>query len=265
MNHFIEKFNKYSALILIYFYSLGFVFIQSFYSNFDIEIVNYITLTDVLILSISIFIVISMTYLFFEIILLHIFQKITEFFLNIIIYRKYNHRNCTSNVYHRYRKVYKSSLILGIVNILISLTLIIVFIWITIITKDFIIAFTYVMPYAWLRFLSMDIQSTNTITEHSKPYIIIFAINLLSSFFFLGIFQSKKILSNQNPKHIEFECLDIKYKSNEELIYIGETSNYLFMFNKKEEKTLIFFKENIQKFKVKKGKRLSPIETINLF
>lgn len=56
--------------------------------------------------------------------------------------------------------------------------------------------------------------------------------------------------NNLKIKEISFLYNNKKIQTNEQLKYIGQTKNNLFLFDKKNQETLIYKTENIDNFKI---------------
>ena len=69
MEKTIEKFKSNIPIFLLIFYSFGYVYLNRFYSRFNISIENYINLTDIIFFAINSLIKITLLFFIIEIIL----------------------------------------------------------------------------------------------------------------------------------------------------------------------------------------------------
>ena len=62
---------------------------------------------------------------------------------------------------------------------------------------------------------------------------------------YLNEIKAKEIINNNSNITIKFNYLEKQIISNENFIYIGETSNYIFLYLKKEKETFVYNKNEI--------------------
>ena len=74
---------------------------------------------------------------------------------------------------------------------------------------------------------------------------------LMICFAIWGHYEGNNAKTSDNSKTIEFKENNIEYNTEtDSLNYIGETSSYLFVYNKNRRETLVLNKENITEFKI---------------
>ena len=90
-------------------------------------------------------------------------------------------------------------------------------------------------------------MALRTRADDAKTIYYVFCI-FLGSLFIIGFNSSEYARSIQKDtivKNVSFKYDDLIYKTSNKLVYIGETQNYIFLYNRIDSSTLIFKSSNI--------------------
>lgn len=236
MEKTLEKFKSNIPIIILIFYSLGYVYLNRFYSRFNISIENYINLTDIIFFAINSLIKITLLFFIIEIIL-----SIISIFILKIYYLSEKDEKIKEEKIDTNLK-YASFTIFIIFGFLLNF----------IIKGDIVIYFSYFFTF----FLVKTFQITHFENKEDKKnmleFLFIFLyLLLLISFAIWGYKDGNFTKDNECKNEIIFNENDKKFDtSSDTLNFIGETSLYVFLFDNKNRKSLIFQKDKIDNFKI---------------
>lgn len=217
---------KYSTLASVFILFLSYLSQSMFYKQFNIDIISYISLSEFMVLflkdSILIIIVVSSTFPFVKFIK-HIQSKNNNFF-NLSKFKNW----------------------FIIILSLLSSTLIISIIISKISNTDFSHA---IIPVAFLSFvilitsIALGVILKENVTQKMQLIIgVMFSVILISSFSVLKSYQIKNYPSNLFH---EIKLLNSTIKTDHNLIKIGQTENYFFLYNKSNKTTSIIKIDNL--------------------
>jgi hypothetical protein len=234
-------------LIFIILSTLGYINLQAYYYFFNIEILNYLELSEIILLffNTSILLIAGI-----------IFIVGLSFILDHKIMNEFDINNVDSNQ-TRTNKI-QSSLKIGGLFILILIVLQILF---NLIIKNYMgIIFPIGFIICGIVFFVVDKYFFNVLIIKSKRPFLFFTTVI--SFFSLLLINLITITNSmQNAYDIRYNHFQIKQlcfsynsktiKTSEELLYIGETKSALFLFDSKNSETIIFKIENIDYMRIK--------------
>ena len=259
MKEYLQTFKEYWSFILIAVYSIAYCYNYIYYSLFDINIFQYITLTDLLFFSIEQIIVLFGLLVLFDIIGILVIQLIYSFFINSKtksrLKIKLENRNIKfskkylDNVINRYQK---SRSIYDLLYFAVIWT------FVAILFKYLDIPLITVGALVSAGFLNFNFKLFK-LTKHQgnvDDYVrkIAFFLGYIMIIFMVGVqaFFSSEVVKNERDttKYISFNYLGKSYNVDDKLRFVGETSTYIFLYNKPDETTLIFPKTKIDNLKI---------------
>ena len=250
MDKLIKVYRETLPIIILLFYSIGYIFLSNYYSRFGIDIEYYLSFADLFFFSIELL----LTNLLIAIII--------EFFLlgiSILFLKNNDDNNLIRDENELIRLLYISIFILIIVfffNVFTRLA-------------DNIAAISILLII--IKFIMINRISFNSKVKRNKKkllnllvFLAIVAVLILFSFFY-SLEEVEKVRENKKgifSKEIEFYFDEKLYSTekNECLTYIGETSSNIFLFNKDDKKALVFFKNQLVNIKIKSPHYLTKKE-----
>lgn len=238
----LEDLIKFFPLIFILLTTLGYIHLQSYYYFFDIEILNYLDVSEIVLL-------------FFDKSILLIAGILIVIAISYILDDKLSQETDKE----------KTKVKINTDKHLKKMGYFLVFIMIVRITLNIIlgnyISFVFTIGFVICLLIFFLFEK----------YLFKILIKKFSAFFFLSLFTSLAMLLlvslltistiiekgydiRYNHKIIKEVCFtynDKTIQTSKELIYIGETKKNIFFFNSKKKETIIFKMENIDNFKIK--------------
>jgi len=234
-------------LIFIILTTLGYVNLQAYYYFFNIEILNYLELSEIILLffNTSILLIAGI-----------IFIVGLSYVLDDKIMNKFDKNNADSN--QKPVDKIQSKLKIGGLFILILILFQIIF---NLMIKNYIgIIFPVGFIICGIIFFIVDKYFFEVLIIRSRTPFFFFT-TVISLFSLLLINLITITHSMQNAYDIRYNHLQIKQlcfsyndktiKTSEELVYIGETKSVLFLFDIKNRETIIFKIDNIDYLRIK--------------
>lgn len=239
---------------------LGYLNIHLYYSFFNIDIINHITLTEIPLLFYDKIILLYGSSLFLILTLFFSNQekikndKKTELELNFL--NKKEKENYLSDKFEKIKKNRKKELLILIIIITFLYTGIITYL---ILTKDYvaltfkiiniivILLITFSAKFLFRNFLYFFKQLS------FEKAIILFMVIIITIFLNIGFFidTGEHIYKIKNcgetEKNIQFEFKGLLIKTNDDLKYLGQTKNNLFLYSCLNEKSFIYKTTEINK------------------
>ena len=257
MKDILEKYKQNFPIILIIIYAIGYVYLFQYYSRFGIEIEYYINLTDIIFFTLKNLFYLLLVYLIFEIAL-----RIVSYLFLLLAYRiKYS--GAISKIRKKIidkntrelevKNIYDKVFDVGIAKYISDTT-----IWICIIAtlgflyyeKEYLATLSVVCPYLLTKVFMPKLLNS----EKRKKVIYFYPILILVLIFAFGILGTKDgdyIKTTSVINKIEYSIDNKIYSSNKTpILLIGETSSYLFIYNKKTQETIILSKEKLDYIKI---------------
>ncbi len=248
MMKYLESYKTNIPVIILVFYSLGYIYLNRFYSRFDISIENYINLTDIIFVTIVNLVKLAIFFLFIEFVLV----LISRFVLKLLYSKKLNPKSDprlrNQEIYDRYYNLVVYKQINGV-----SFFILLLGLFIPLLIE---IDFSYL-----ILFLPFFIIKTHQITNYENKeeknrmlqYLgLIMYFLLMICFAIWGHYDGNNVKTSDSQKNIEFRENKILYNTaTDSLNFIGETSSYLFIYDKHKRKTLVLNKQKISDFKIK--------------
>ncbi|WP_438711043.1 hypothetical protein ACSTS3_21275 [Aquimarina muelleri] len=250
MKNIIDSYKVISPIILLYIYLIGYSILTSYYSVFSIEIIYYITLSDI--------IFITLKYTLFGVI----------FFTSLIVLLE----SLAFIVAIFYKTKEKQLKIIKIIPTAILFSLMIVSYFLGDyygykFNHSVIILLTILFIYISLGHPIID-SITSDFSNNKLPNQTV----ILGSLFMIwigsiaiGHFEAKTIQQKESfifSKYIEFKYEKTFYstKTNKNLNFIGETKDVLFIYDKSKKETLVFYKSNLIELKLSKNYLIEKVQ-----
>lgn len=244
-------------------YSLGYAYMKSFYVGVGVNFEYYVSLTDILFFTIDYLIKLVVYWGIFEIYFILFFIFFKEFFLLDIIFLKKQKINSLSFLrrFFEFNKLKYYSLVKEVCIML--LALVTMFGYMVVIKKEnsFFREIVFFSPLAASYFFYYYFR------EKMKKNLLV--ILMLFGFYFGGIFSmfaigindSKVLSSIKNTVRIEFAYNGENYSTfdSNKFVLIGDTSNYIFLFDKDSEETIAFRKDNIDLIRIRSNKKITDV------
>lgn len=257
MNKFLLAFKnskEYFATVLLILYAIGYLNLKIYYSGFNIQIESYMTISEYLFAAISYFINIVVGFFAIEFLYLTMSHLLSFYFY--IFYINLKKRKINIRLAFRLAaKFFESKY--AIYSLIFNFILVIS---ITILDSKLFYKFSnsilnivlFLILYFTIKLTLVSIKfkkSDSYILLLYSLILIIYGI-LISGFTNkLGIVKDgyfgKKFDIEFVIDNLSYSTIDNNYR------YIGETSQYLFIYDFKCKNTLVFLKENIKDYKIK--------------
>lgn len=239
----LENIVNFFPLIFIFLTTLGYIHLQVFYYYFDIEILNYLDLTEIILLFFnkSILLVVGIL---------------------IIIFSSYILENRVNNVTIKEKDLSENNLSSKILDKFAYLIIFlqILYIFIVVLSGNYI---GLIYPIGFIictiiYFMSEKYAFKNLFLNYRTFYFFSFNIGIVA-FFLINLTTITSSIengyniryNNKVLKQVYFRHNSKIVKTSKEIIYIGETKNNIFFFNSKTKETIIYKKENIDILSVK--------------
>lgn len=244
----IDTIIKSFPLIFIILTTLGYIHLQSYYYFFDIEIINYLEISEIPLLFFNKAILIILLILIIITISYFVDDKISKEENEI---EKYNLERLKNEISKPKIFIHNS---LGWIIIF----FLIIYIIIDLFFKNYI---GLIYPIGYIIRALIYILSEKTILKTLvKNHNTFFSFIIYLGFIVLILFNLSTISNsiekgyrlryeNEQSKLIFFTYNEKVVETNKKIIYIGETKKNLFLFDKEKDETLIFKMDKIDNFK----------------
>lgn len=253
MNKYLEIFKSNLTIVTLIFYVLGYTYLYMYYHQFDISIVNYINLQDIIFTTINSLVVLILAYLFVEfglyIIGILILNAIFHLFIKgNFLKRLGNNPRVQKYIKFRNDKHYSNNIKGTTLFLLILITFLLLYF-----SNEKTLIFSLFLPFFIIKLYQiipkekgeMQIQ-LNQFFLGSLTFIFILC------FAYWGYKDGTTTKNNDSGQQIEFREQDIAYNTkSDSLNFIGESNGYLFLYNNKNRESLIFSKSGISSLKIK--------------
>lgn len=248
MNEILEKYKQNFPIILIIIYAIGYVYLFQYYSRFNIEIEYYINLTDIIFFTIKSIFNLLFVYIIFEIILRIVSHILLSIAYQIKYYKILSEGRKNTNEENTKVLDVKNIIDIGISKYISDTTIFIciistfIFIYYE---EEYLVTLSIVCPYL----LTKAFMSKLLDKEKSKKVMYFYPILILLLIFAFGILGSKDgdfVKKTDVSNRVEYSINSKIYSSDSmPILIIGETSSYVFVYDKKTHKTTIISKEKL--------------------
>lgn len=229
---------------------LGYVKLNLFFNHFGIKIVDYLEFTEILTLFLPDIVYFS-SILFF----VFLFNFLTTSKKEMIVQHNIKEEIISTHSFKsRIKLIYKLNIFLFWFSFLIIIGNLIKFIWFR--ESMTIIDWLYMMFPILLIFMIIMFEFRykyyQTYSEKLNPsynnYVLILYFYISFSIFYTYYDIDKT--ENRSDKTISFLYLDTKIQTDESLIFIGNTKNYLFIHDMEKNKSLVFNRSDVKGFQI---------------
>ena len=240
---------------------LGYAEKSVFYHNFDIDVAPYLDFEEYL----FIFLPITSFFIFFTIIISIYFTGIIGSLIVLIKPKKEKSINTEKKPEIkeeevRFNKILKKTYLLRRIVAIITLALLFASPFVVYILKPWLLNptiqwyKTYLIFWSitlFILFLYRTIKIQND-SDRARLYLIYAVITPLILVFIWNYKtnKAKLILDGESKTKISFIKKDKKITTNDTIVFIGQTRNYLFLRNLKSNGNLIYKKENIDEIEI---------------
>ena len=243
MNKIIKFYKDTLPLMILIFYSIGYTFLSIYYSHFRIDIEYYLSITDLLFFSIDLLLTLAIIGLVVEIGLI---------LLTSVFYRE---KEIEETDKEKRQKIineretnfeFLSLLILLIITVILSYFFDYdIYVWII-----FFTLFPIKLINATKNDTSKEDKDISNVFLFTSLSIILLVISLI-----YGWREANKIKENNGTifsKEIEFNYINSSYSTTDKgnLIFVGETSNNFFLYDRLKKKTMVFFKNELKNINI---------------
>ena len=253
MKEYLDNYKSNIPIILLVFYSLGYVYLDRYYARFNISIENYVNLTDIIFVTIKTIVSLSLIYLVIEIFLYIISRSILKIIFSKSLNYKIKEKIIKKSVYDRYYSLIIEKQIENQTNGLSFFIFIISPFVLWYFLDESVIIFSLFFPFLIIKI--HQITNYENDEERNKMIqflLILLYVILLICFAIWGHRDGNFNKISDNPSKVEFYENQNSYNTNlDSLNFIGETSSYIFIYDRKNRTSLIFNKGNISNFKIK--------------
>lgn len=253
MNKYLEIFKSNLTLVTLIFYVLGYAYLGMYYFQFDISIVNYINLQDIIFTTINSLVVLILAYLFVEfglyLIGILILNTIFHFFIERKLLKRLGN-NARVQKYIKYRndKHYSDNIKGFTLSLLMLITFLLLYF-----SDEKTFIFSLFFPFFTIKLYQIIPKEKGEIQSQLNQFFLgLLTFTFILCFAYWGYKDGTALKNSDNGQQIEFKEQSISYSTkSDSLNFIGETNGYLFIYNNKNRQTLIFNKSGISSLKIK--------------
>ncbi|MCQ9635160.1 hypothetical protein MP477_09370 [Chryseobacterium sp. WG23] len=248
------------TLIIIGIYSISFANYHLFYSSFNINILSYVGINDLLFFTLEHFFKILIIFILIEILLFIIFAFIFTIWRNYTLIRRKGMLYLQSTKKNRKRLigVFDKKLDGGYRDFRVSMAFILLFCVVFLPNKLLLMPTIMVYMFYSLGRYIKDKDITNFTLTFSISIVTLFLIantlyNIYSKRFIKDEFE---ISFYENDKFISTEKKLMKYN------YLGETSTHIFIYDLKLKKSKVIFKEAMTNYTINSNNDIDNVAQI---
>jgi hypothetical protein len=253
MNKYLEIFKSNLTVITLIFYVLGYTYLAMYYFQFDIFIANYINLQDILFTTINSLVLLTLTYLFVEFGLYIIGILILKTIFHLFIKRKFLKRLGNKARVQKYLKFRNEKYYLDNIEGTTLFLLILITFMLLYFGDEKILIFSLFFPFFIIKLYQIIPKEKGEMQIQLNQFFLgLLTFIFILCFAYWGYKEGTIAKNSKNEQQIEFREQDIAYNTkSDSLNFIGETNEYLFLYNNKNRETLIFSKSGISSLKIK--------------
>ena len=248
MNNILEDYKNNIPIFVLAFYTLGYIYLHAYYSVFDISIEYYINLTDIIFFIVSKLINITVAYFLLEFIFKNTTSWATSKILNLYVLNILKRRK-NPEVFKRFLNININRKEGSLKIIILTFSLIVTsFILIHILSFPYRL-YIYLTPYFLLNMYLINKKHFKTRLETRRILVFIAIFSVVISYFLIALTEAIDVKNKIDLKHIQFISEKTAYNTESERFnLIGETTDYMFMYDSEKINTLVFKKSEISNF-----------------
>lgn len=261
MKEYLQTFKEYWSFILIAIYSVAYLYNYSYYSYFSVSIFQYTTITDLLFFSIEQIILIGGLLLLIEFIGIIIAGHFFEWFIykKVISKLRLKTKKVNRKVFYTDDQAAKiverferknTPLYLFIYAFFITfISVFLSYLPFLNLTKSVAVTagFTFFI-FKFFRYVRSKARGSALVKVFAVGSVYVFALAMI---FLQSIWNASDVINEKTTEHhLSFNYLGQPYIVNDKFRFVGETSTYIFLYNKTDESTLIFPKTKVDNLKI---------------
>lgn len=238
--NFLSSIKEYLPLLYILLVCVSYIIMNSYYSVFNLDFINYLSFQEII----------------------YIFLPISKFIILVIVFSLFNSfYNQLLNLVNKRKKIYKSKVsifkkIPTVLKKIVSYTLLIASLYILFNFLGFFNKYFYynhyivfvVMTIVFVIFCLKLYEIYHNGNEKDIPLLLISgSLTFVFLFAFIQKTEGSLILNGSPAYNVEIVKENETFKSSDSLVYFGETKNYFFFRNLKSNKNIIIPNENVSK------------------
>lgn len=243
ISNYLKDFKDYIPVILVVFYCLGYSKMIGYYSVFDIDIEYYLSIDDFVFVAIKDMIKFLIGYLAIDMSTVVIYSA-----MQIIFYKFLEKDSWKKAVSEGKKQEFEEELGgLAFQNAFL-LTFLALIIWI-LFFDWFNEGFVYLGITAVFQMGRLSIGDSGSIKSRKMLYTIIFILSFIGGFYLWGKVEGENVPKKLRvwDREVIFTYEGERFSSMEEnQIFLGETSGYIFIYSPEKKSTKVISKENIE-------------------
>lgn len=258
MKRLLETYSGILPGLVVLFYTIGYVYLRAYYTQFGINIEFYISLTDILFYAIKFLVFLAFIFFILNTIVFLVAYASSSYYFTKKLKKYLSEKSASKEVIERFvsMKVTKHLFIFYPLALLLFTAILI---WIT---GEILFPFTYYIFSMFSFFYSVipEKSASEKSFEIGKlrdrdygTLFLIFIVIILH--YFTGFRTAEQVKVGDyyftKPTVCEFVYKNIDYSTDKgtNMMFVGETTDYLFVYSSCEQKTLAFEKGSIENLK----------------
>ena len=230
----------------------GYVKLSIFYSHFNIQISQYLEITEIFTLFLR-DVLFYAGILFFTYLFLWIAEPQMESENRT---KKQEEIINTDKFLVRLISIAKMQLALLFIVLMYILAGIVAYIWKPAVFYSFVVVGSFFFLIALYPFMVFEFKRKYYLVYKQKVDATYSNLLLVIVMFFLAVLQNtfleiKRVEENDNL-FVSFEYLERSFESGSKFIFLGQTKNYVFIYNQENEETSVFPRKDLTNFTVRK-------------
>lgn len=251
MRKIVEIFKSEISLILVLIYSLGYSYLFVYYKLLGIPIEYYVNITDILFKAIEILLQIVLLYLLQAMLLSSVAMFVLRIYYSRILNFRLWKRKIKKEVYKRYSNTILERSKENNIELVVFFLYVLLGAFLFYIPDDFrsfdIVYILFLIVRMYFLTHKIEVKEPNKFRELLVGGFVVF---LLLSFIVSAQFRSVAVKNGNISKIIEFKDNGkLISTSNSNINYIGESSTYIFLYDKTTRESLIFSKQKVEELK----------------
>ena len=254
MKEYLQTFKEYWSFILIAIYSVAYLYNYLYFSFFSVNVFQYTAISDLLFFSVEQILFISILLLIFESAGIFLVDHFFNFFIYKKIIEKLKIKVKAKKIAYSGEEVAKivkkmedrktPTYLLYYAFFLSFLSVFLSYLPLINLTKSVVVTAGFAYLILRLFYLAKKrTADTALLKVFAFGAVYIYAILMLC---LQSTWNASDVINEKiTEHHLSFDYLGKSYKVEHTLRFIGETSTYIFLYNKTEESTLIFPKTKI--------------------
>jgi hypothetical protein len=255
MKQIIEEYKQNIPIILIVIYSMGYMYLYTYYARFGIDIEYYINLMDIVFFTVKNIFFLLFVYLIFELIFRLFGYVIIQLGYNIKYYKIISNIKRNSIDKERILKLQEVYKIFdkglerhyGITTFWLCIIFSLLILYYS---EEYLITVSIAVPYLLTKFFMPQLLNK----EKRKKTVFFYPVLLIASIATFGILGHKdgdSVKKGDMQNRIEYSTSNKIFTSEKlPIVLIGQTSSYVFIYNKRDFETTVISKDKLDYIKI---------------